>query len=390
MQFLQPILLWGLLGISIPILIHLWQGKKGQVIHWAAMHWLSEQESSVAKGVRLENFLVLLLRILMLILLVLLLSQLYFSSTNTIAEPRIFHLFQPDMQLAEEYKFELQQALENEEEVYWADENLTPIESLEDLEEGGKVFDLQAALDKISPDATSLNLYLSNSVNALKSDFYLSPLKPNLFLGSAELLKSGTQVISIDGVKALEIGENGLLDSISDALGEASVINLDKALFTYFLGEITDSERVFVQASLDAITEVYGFDFVEEESMEDATLIFTANPPKVDTLDKIYFVSDTFSFAERSNLISLSDQLDFEHSELVQSGKLPEVILERFLDFSGVEKKDVPLSRGQLENRFLVESERAQEKRGNLNLLLLGLFTVCFAAERFLANRQGI
>src|SRR5690606_35948401 len=110
---LQPILLWGLLGISIPILIHLWQGKKGQVIHWAAMHWLSEQESSVAKGFRLENVLVLLLRILMLVLLVLLLSQLYFSNTNTIPEPRVIHLFQPTKQLTKEYKFELQQALEN-------------------------------------------------------------------------------------------------------------------------------------------------------------------------------------------------------------------------------------------------------------------------------------
>lgn len=390
MQFFQPILLWGLLGISIPILIHLWQGKKGQVIHWAAMHWLSEQESSVAKGFRLENILLLLLRILLLVLLVLLLSQLYFPNVNTIAEPRIIHLFQPNKQLIEEYKFEVQQALEKEEKVYWADEDLTPIESLEDIEADGKVFDLQASLDKIPSDATSLNLYLSNSMNVLKSDFYLSPFKPNFFIGSAELLNSTNQVISIDGVKALEIGENGLLDSISDSSEQASTIAFNKAIFTYFLGGISDSEQVFVKASLDAISEVYGFDFVEKGSMEDATLIFTSNPPEVDTSNKLYFVSGNFSFAERSNLISFSDQLDFEHSALVRTGKLPEVILASFLDFSGVEKQDVPLSRAQLENRFLVESKLGQEKEANLNLVLLGLFMGCFAAERFLANRQGI
>src|SRR5690606_4219921 len=182
----------------------------------------------------------------------------------------------------------------------------------------------------------------------------------------------------------------GLLDSISDSSDQGSTIAFNKANFAYFLDGISDSEQVFVKASLDAITEVYGFDFVEEESIEEAHLIFTANPPEVDAPDKLYFVSDNFSFSERINLVSFSDQLDFEHSELVRAGKLPEVILARFLDFFGIEKQDVPLSHAQLENRFLVEGELGKEKEANLNLLLLGFFVLCFAAERFLANRQGI
>lgn len=390
MQFLQPILLWGLLGISIPILIHLWQGRKGQVINWAAMHWLSEEESSVTKGFRLENILLLLLRILMLVFLILLLSQLYFSKLNSMTEQRIVHLFQPNKQLTEEYKFELQQALEKGEEVYWADEDLTPIESLEDIEPGGKVFDMQASFDMIPSEATSLNIYLSNSVNALKSDFYLSPLKPNLFLGSAGLGNPATQVISIAGVKILEIDEKGVLDSMSNTSDQVSIIDLDKDQFTYFLGGIADSERVFIKASLDAITDVYGFDFVEKESQKEAYLIFDRYLPAESSSDKLYFISGNFSLPEQSNIVSFSDQLDFEHSEVVQSGKLPEVILTRFLNNVGVEKQDVPLSKAHLANRFLVQSEFGQEKKANLNLLLLGLFMGCFAAERFLANRRGI
>jgi len=227
-------------------------------------------------------------------------------------------------------------------------------------------------------------------LNALKSDFYQIPLKPILFLGSAKLVNPATQVISIAGVKTLEIDEKGVLDSMFNTSDQASIIDLDKDQFTYFLGGIADSERVFIKASLDAITDVYGFYFAEKESQEEANLIFDRYLPAESSSDKLYFISGNFSFPEQSNIVSFSDQLDFEHSEVVQSGKLPEVILTRFLDYVGVEKQDVPLSQAQLANRFLVESEFGQEKSANLNLLLLGLFIGCFAAERFLANRRGI
>ncbi|REG88226.1 BatA domain-containing protein [Algoriphagus antarcticus] len=390
MQFLQPILLWGLLGISIPILIHLWQGKKGQVIHWAAMHWLTTQESSVAKGLRLENVLVLLLRILLLVLLVLLLSQVYISKLSKVAEERIIHLVQPNRQTIQEYKFELQQAFEKGEEVYWADENLTSIESLDDLKSDGKPSDIQASLDKSPSNTTMLNLYLSNSQNALKTEFYLSPLKPNFFLESADFAKSQNQLISIEGGKELVVNERGLLDSISDGTEAVVSVDLNRDHFAYFLGEISDSESVFIKASLEAITDVYGFNFVEKEQIEEAKLIFDKQLPAKNGTDKLYFISDHFSFSEQSNLVSFSEQLDFEHSDLVQTGKLPEVILERFLAFSGVEKLDVRISQSQLERRFLVENHNGQNKKANLNLLLLGLFALCLAVERYLANRQGI
>ena len=76
MEILQPILLWGLLGLSIPLAIHLWNGKKGKNVAWAAMAWLSEQENQSSKSIRLDQILVLLLRMILLVLFVLLLSHL--------------------------------------------------------------------------------------------------------------------------------------------------------------------------------------------------------------------------------------------------------------------------------------------------------------------------
>jgi hypothetical protein len=383
-------MLWGLLGISIPILIQLWRGKRGQVIQWAAMRWLMDEESSVAKGFRLENIWVLLLRILMLILLISLLSQVFISKLSEVSEERIIHLVQPSNQLTEEYKFELQQAIENGEEVFWADEKLSAIEGLEALNPRGKTSDLQASLSDIPSTVTALNLYLRNSQNEFKADFYLSPVKPTLFVGNAEMSNSPTQSLVIDGVNVLAVNEQGLLDSSSVKKEGTASINLAEADFSYFLAGLTDSERVFIQASLEAIGHVYELEFVEKKGLEEAKLVFDRQVPSDHNTDKLYFISDNFTFSEAGNLVSFSEKLDFEQSELVQTGKLPEVILESFLAFSGVEKRDMPLSKSQLESRFLVENSQGQNKKANLNLLFLGLFALCFAAERYFANRQGI
>lgn len=390
MQFLQPILLWGMLGISIPILIHLWRGKRGQVINWAAMHWLSTQESSVAKGFRLENILVLLMRILMLILLVLLLSHVFIPTSSKVSQERIVHLVQPSNQITEEYKFELQQALEKGEEVYWADENLKAIEDLDELNSDGQHVNLQASLNQVPEGTTQLNLYLSNSQNSLGSKNYLSKIKPKLFLGTADLANPSPQIIIIEGGKTLEVGKNGLLDSIAGDQKGNVAITLKKNAFTYFLGDVTVLERVFIDASLEAIQDVYGVDFLEKEGMEEAKMIFNNEVPEEIDNDKLYFISDTFSFSEHSNLITFSDQLDFEHAELVQTAKLPEVIFEHFLAYSGIEQQDVKLSQTQLERRFLVDNPKSRNKKANLNLILLGVFMLCFAAERYFSNQQGI
>ena len=279
MQFLQPIMLWGLLGISIPILIHLWRGKKGQVISWAAMEWLSTKESSVAKGFRFENILVLLLRILLIVLLVLLLSQVFISSLSEASEERVVHLVEPSQQLVEEYRFEIQQALENGEEVYWATGELEEIHDLNNLKSTNKEFSLQVSLDHTPDDISKLNLYLNNSQNTLGSGNYLSKIKPDVFLSKTDFIKSSSQSIAVSGAKTYRVDDSGLLDSISDSEEVQISRNLEREDFAYFLSEIAPTEKKFIQASLNAIFDVYGFDFHETEEIEEAKLVFDTKIP---------------------------------------------------------------------------------------------------------------
>lgn len=75
MQFVNPALL-GLLGlISIPIIIHLLNRRRFQVVRWAPMEFLLQAQKENKKRIRLEHLLVLLLRILAIALLVMLVSR---------------------------------------------------------------------------------------------------------------------------------------------------------------------------------------------------------------------------------------------------------------------------------------------------------------------------
>ena len=67
-------LLWGLAAL-LPILIHLWSRRKYQHVSWAAMEYLLAAVQKHARRIRLEQWLLLSLRVLILLLLALALSD---------------------------------------------------------------------------------------------------------------------------------------------------------------------------------------------------------------------------------------------------------------------------------------------------------------------------
>src|SRR5258708_27816475 len=73
--FLNPLLLFGILGIASPIIIHLLAKKKIQRVVWAAMRFLKNVVEKNQRRLTLEDVILLLLRCLLLILLALALAR---------------------------------------------------------------------------------------------------------------------------------------------------------------------------------------------------------------------------------------------------------------------------------------------------------------------------
>lgn len=82
MQFAQPIMLWALAGLSIPIAIHLLSRKEGKVIYLGSLRHLQETSTQQFKGIKLNELLLLVLRSLLIILFVFLISGLNSNSSG--------------------------------------------------------------------------------------------------------------------------------------------------------------------------------------------------------------------------------------------------------------------------------------------------------------------
>lgn len=75
MSFLNPTYLWALLGLCIPIIIHLWSKKEGRTIKVGSLKLLQEEDSKQSNSIQLHEYLLLLLRLLIIAIVVLILAN---------------------------------------------------------------------------------------------------------------------------------------------------------------------------------------------------------------------------------------------------------------------------------------------------------------------------
>jgi hypothetical protein len=75
-QFAQPIFLWALTALAVPIGIHLLSRKEGKVVKMGSLRHLRETSTKQFKGIKLNELLLLALRCLLIILFVSLLAGL--------------------------------------------------------------------------------------------------------------------------------------------------------------------------------------------------------------------------------------------------------------------------------------------------------------------------
>ena len=75
MTLLNPTYLWALLGLTIPVVIHLWSRKEGKTIQVGSIQLFSESDSSQSSNIKINELLLLLLRMLAITTLVIILAE---------------------------------------------------------------------------------------------------------------------------------------------------------------------------------------------------------------------------------------------------------------------------------------------------------------------------
>jgi len=386
MEALQPIFLWGLLGLSIPVLIHLWNGRRGKVLDWAAMNWLSGQESQSSRSVKLEQWLLLLVRMLLLILLVLLAVGLWFDFLEKSESKLIVHLVEPRVGVAEEFRFELEQAIEHGESVYWLAEGLPDYEAgiLPEMNSGS--FSIQQGLDQLPINLDSLHFYSEGLAgNDLKETLYV-PEIPILHLQTLDDRSYSRDQIELDSVRFLSVNEMGMLEVNSGGESSRNPAYSGSVGFRFLL-EDAKKESQFL-AAFAAITEVYGLSFTEKSDGE--ILILTDQIPEYPEGNKLYLVAEYTNLILPKNIQPIENQTVMYWEEVIEKGLLPGLILEPLVDFLGIHPKEARLSPNQLAQRFVKIPESKSGILPNTNGILLVLFLALFGLERYLANRTNL
>jgi hypothetical protein len=372
MELINPNILWGLLAISAPILIHLWNQKKTITLDWAAMKWLSENQKLKAKGLRIDDLLLLLLRVLALVLLVFILSKPLINKLLTKNKTlEKIHVFQKNKTLYENFKFEFSVAIQKNEKVYWLNDLENTIKK-----EDEAITNIKAPIVDIQ---SKLNILHKNNLNKEIHFYTYQPegfsTYPNIYL--TENIKVHTvKTEPEDRSKALYTGqyiytnnENILVRSNEKPTKEA----FEKPVIKVFI-----DENPTLKAAFEAIKQVYGFPFEYVKTKQDAEIIYHKEHHTI----TFKTVSD---LAPEENILNLNP----DTSKLVFSGKLPEIVLEKLLHKFQISDLSTAISDQQLAAIFQRKTAKDQTNKMAIDRYLLFLFLGIVMAERYLSLKQN-
>jgi len=87
MSFLFPYILWGLLAVSIPLIIHLFNFRKFRKVYFTNVRFLEELKQHTRKQSKLRHLLVMISRMLAIASLVMAFAQPYIPHKNTTSRP---------------------------------------------------------------------------------------------------------------------------------------------------------------------------------------------------------------------------------------------------------------------------------------------------------------
>lgn len=386
MDILKPYMMWGLLTLAIPVIIHLWNGRKGRTISWAATRFLEENDNVPVRHIQLKDYFLLLLRMLLLGLLVLLFAKLFLKVLDKPEKGTVYHFVQPSNDLFSEFKFELQDAITNGARVLWLDSALSPIDQIDTppYAQTKAALGLQKAFELASDSLDEIHLYLINSSATLDADYYTTNQTPTIHLTKEVNYSNTSNSIQINDTKILYINELSLLDTRESDHGNAAGSPIQKENFVYFIDTTSPEIRRYAKAGLEAIAAVYEVPFLEGKDQQSADLVFVDKLPTAVQSDKVYWLINAPQQIEYPNVHHLQIRGDRE------AAALPEIILSHMLIHYGLTNHSVALTEKQMASKFLKSDNPQDSIVANTSEIIWIIFLLTLIAERITANYKQL
>jgi len=370
MEFLNPNLLWGMLAVTLPVMIHFWYQKKGKTIAWAASQWLTEKTSLQHRGLRLDEIPLLLIRCLLVMLMSLILSKPIMNLVKSNHVRKQVHLVQSNANVASNFRFELESAIKKGEEVFWIAPANMEIKDINTVPQNSDdLLFLQQTINGLTDKKADINLYINDVQN-------ISQI-PKIYIPCSFKIHSIT-----DSVRRSENPFLGLLEKTG------------KGKIHVLVNYKNPDEQLTVQAGLLALAEVYKIPFTIDLKKQPETTydwILTDKPvdeynPK--TLYVIPAKNSTVNAATNVNLVH--DSLRLATSDVVRNGQLPEWLGNLMIAHLRLSKPENKQSNKQLAAHFELAKPDKNRENSIFSQWIMLLFVLTLMVERWIALRKNI
>jgi hypothetical protein len=381
MQFLNPLMLWSVLAVGVPIVLHFWHQKKGKLLHWAATQWLTEKDLQQSKGIRIDNVLLLIMRALLVCLLAFLLAKPYVNQSNNDVSYQKIHLVQPNRWLINNFKFEIENARKKGEKVYWIDDKL---EAFQDVNQQAPLSGeelhpllLQTCINKVArihqTEQIRYELYLVNHPTLSQVSNIILPSVFALHSVVDTAFSTRQNYLELADKRKLFVNANNQL-TVAMALPNDILFKpqpIHAGTLNVLINTANKPEKQAVKAALMALNEVYKLDFSVDE---------TANEQKKYDwiLDKNKTPVEVHKLLEEKRL----------------NGDLPEYIGDELISKFQLKPSNAPLSQQQLQSLFITktmntEAATSGNKSEAWSKTFLLVWVLILGIERWLAIKKN-
>ncbi|WP_299323616.1 BatA domain-containing protein [uncultured Maribacter sp.] len=428
MSFAQPSYLWALLGLLVPIAIHLWSKKEAKTIKIGSVQLLSESKSRQSSSIQLNEWWLLLLRMAIISLITLVMAKPQWQSK--VNNSKLTYVIEPELARNENFMARFTD-VQADQEIRLLQSGLPKNDiELDKLEDSRSVdhWSLASEMDALETDSIivftngyakelkgarpetihDINWIVLDSAQTVEKPLLAYQKEKNIALFTA----NNSPVVSKIATKTIELGDAYQLTSNGDSLQVSSSSSVKIPLIQQSALEVslvyTDSlstDKRYIEAALAALStylnrEIKVESFLDSELLEnkeaDLMIWLSTKPAPVTARKTLVFKNDSIANSlitndENENTFYITERITTENA---LSGRLTENLLS-ILDVDEELRElqanaDIrSVTEADLETNFIESStSKTHQARWNLNPYLWIVLLVLLIVERFVAYKR--
>ena len=430
MSFAQPSYLWALLGLLVPIAIHLWSKKEAKTIKIGSVQLLSESKSRQSSSIQLNEWWLLLLRMAIISLITLVMAKPQWQSK--VNNSKLTYIIEPEFAKNEKFMARFTD-LQADQEIRLLQSGL-PINDIEYTNSedfrSADYWSLASEMNALQTDSIivfsngyakglkgarpetnhDINWIVLDSAQTVEKPLLAYQTEKNITLFTA----NNSPVASKIATKNIELGDVYQLTSNGDSLQVLSsnsnstkipLIQQPALEVSLVYTDSLSADKTYIAAALAALSTYLNREIKVESSLDnevlenkesDLTIWLSIKPAPVSAQKKLVFKNDTISNAliikgEDENTFYITERITTENAV---SGRLTEKLLS-ILDVNKEvrelqAKADIrSVTEADLKTNFIEnKASKTHQASWSLNPYLWVVLFVLLIVERFVAYKR--